>query len=397
MFPVTLQDKHDNVLTVWPPCYGFLQHSNYHGGDDCDEDDDYYDPITYEANEGWTQYVHVWDSSYSLMQSSGRDELLSDLMSMEDIRIIWNSGTHIPMRGKDGSNNIISFQYAFYHADVGDEKPKNAVELWAEYRERPDVTVKSVMEALEAFMDKDRPSCLVWHEKGFMGVVTEDVSEPVPADRCLFYLMVNRLFYQEDEQANVWTFLDKLYMDNWSPLQALAYSRLINAKENLFGEVRVAFTGNEYDNCLFPVTLYTVGIGANMAEPRQTAWRQPSYMAGEGHFRDEDYQSIWYDVPGHEEHELYVNNSMFLPILQPEALQDRVLKEPMLIVAFAKAISLSDKTRNELLYTRYNNDRVNTYTMIRHFQQSNLSNNSSFNVLPSTEWDSILTKLFLGN
>ena len=88
MFPVTLQDKQDNVVTVWPPCYGFLQHSNYHGGDDCDEDSDYYDPITYEANEGWTQYVHVWDSSYSLMQSSGSDELLSNLMSMEDIRII---------------------------------------------------------------------------------------------------------------------------------------------------------------------------------------------------------------------------------------------------------------------------------------------------------------------
>ena len=54
MFPVTLEDTEGNVLTVHPPCYGFLQLRNYNGGVDEDDDeyDDYFDPNMYEATHG---------------------------------------------------------------------------------------------------------------------------------------------------------------------------------------------------------------------------------------------------------------------------------------------------------------------------------------------------------
>ena len=41
MFPVTLQSwkESEDVVTVWPPCYGFLKAGYYQGGDYDDDED----------------------------------------------------------------------------------------------------------------------------------------------------------------------------------------------------------------------------------------------------------------------------------------------------------------------------------------------------------------------
>ena len=387
MFPVTLESKSGDLLTVWPPCYGFMQQENYSGGD-YDEDCDYDSPNTYDVSAGWNLKLNM--GSRSNIVSHGRcvEAVLEDQMSMMGIAYIWNSGTKYPMLGVDhltGELNGLQ-QYDIMNAETGDPCPVSNVTLWARSNNRPDVTERSVLEALEAFIDVGRPSCMVWHQDGFMGVDTS-----CNADRCLLYLMVDRAFYTDHEKHQIYTFLDKHFKEGMTILQALAFSRIFSVSENVFGEKSPSAVGNDYDSCIFPVSLYTVGIGADMAEPRATPWRQGPYTDGDGHLRDDDYSNLTYSGA-----DLAVNNSMFLPVMLPnQSTNDLEIKADSLLLRFVEGISADEETKKNLVFGRWNN-RPNTHTMISHLYSSNLGENENYNVIPKSEWEQLITDLFFG-
>lgn len=397
MFPVTLEDVHGGVMTVWPPCYGFLQKANYNGGDynsdDDDDDYDYYESNTYPISFAWNMITRLYREESSPARADAFQEVVLEReMAMDDIKHIWNSGTHLPIQGvlNSAPETVVSEEFSFADCDIGDPRPKSQVEIWADKNNRPDVTMKLVMETLEEFVDSGRRSCLVWHDEGFMGVETENI----PADRCLFYLMVNRSFYEEGDEGPSQTFLDLWFKKGWTPLQALAFSRIISTSENVFGEKRVAFVGNDWDSCILPISLYDVGIGNRMAEPSATPWRQESYRQDVGHLRDDDYSCISFD-------RYNTNNSMFLPILHPSLIAPDSLKVEGegLLLKFAEEICLDEETRKLLVIGRYGSDdptRVNTYNIITNMMHSGVSNNESFNVIKDDKWEEILENLFFG-
>lgn len=387
MFPVTLEDKHGAVLTVWPPCYGFLQLENYSGGDEYYDDDDDYDPRnTYDVTDGsWNIHLEGPKNPTNVEYGRTEETVLEEVMSFVDIKYIWNSGTRYPMLAFHRGEDTGVFQYNIMDADTGDERPKSSVEIWAEENGRPDVTAKSVLLELEAFMDQGRPSCMVWHEDGFMGVTTD-----VPADRCLFYLMVDRSFYSAHEQNQVKSFLDNYYNGKMSILQALAFSRIFCLSKNMFDEVVPTIVGNDYDSCILPMSLYTVGIARTMTDPRKTPWRQQPYIEGAGHLRDDDYPHLTYEGV-----DLSVNNSMFMPVLHPKLNQTDPIKDDCLLLRYMEEISLDERTRKELIEGRWNT-RPNTHTMIGHLYSSNLGRNERYNTAPMDQWENIITNLFFG-
>lgn len=384
MFPVTLQMDDDSVATVWPPCYGFLQWQNYSGGD---HDPDYESALEYDSNSGWNIRVRLYNSNPSSVSGWVEENVLQDNWSMDEIKIIWNSGTHLPAIGthRDRPDNL--YQYMCMDSQLGDSRPKSNVALWAENNRQPDVTERSIMEALEAFMDVGRTPCIVWHEDGFMGVKTDGVN----ADRCLFYLMVNRHFYEQEEQLAVFSFLDNLYVKGYNILQSLAMSRIFSNTLNVFEEMKPAWSGHDYDSCILPVSLFTVGIGNEMAEPRTTPWRQESYREGEGHLRDDDYTFIQYE----DESEISVNNSMFLPVLHPDLVRrgSTHLNKKCLIHAFIQAISNTEATETKICNGRWNN-RPSTHNMIQCLLHYNLSESESYDVVDLDQWGQIIEDLF---
>lgn len=385
MFPVTLQMDDDSVATVWPPCYGFLQWQNYSGGD---YDPDYEDSsLDYESNSGWNIKASLYHSNPPSISGRIEENILQDNWPMDGIKIIWNSGTHLPVIGTHRDRPDELYQYMCMDSSLGDPRPKSNVALWAEEKESPDVTERSVMEALEAFMDVGRESCLVWHDDGFMGVKTDNVN----ADRCLFYLMVNRHFYEPEEQLAVFSFLDNLYVKGYSILQALALSRIFSNTINVFEEKKPAWSGHDYDSCILPASLFTVGIGSEMAEPRTTPWRQESYREGDGHLRDDDYSYIQYE----DDSELSVNNSMFLPVLHPDLTrrESTHLNKKCLIHAFIQEISKTEATENKICNGRWNS-RPSTHNMIQALLNGNLPENESFDVVELEQWGQIIEDLF---
>lgn len=403
MFPVTLQSwkESEDVVTVWPPCYGFLKAGYYQGGDydedDEDDDPDYYN--TYDSNYGWNIRIKVWSKNMMVRQGTAEENVLENMLPMSEIKYIWNSGTHLPAHGvrRYGDTEYIATQYFREGLENEDPRPPSHVETWAEENNRPDITDRVVMETFAAFMDKDSDSCLVWHEVGFMGVCTEGC----PADRALFYLMLNRTFYTDDEKSAVYEMLNKMYKKGWSPLASLAFSRLINSSVDVFGNERVALTGNDYDSCIFQASLYTVGVGSTMIEPRQTKWRQCEYTEGEGHLRDEDFSSLIYRSEGVRD--CRVNNSMFLPILLPQychlSEETRpIITEKSLLVEFIREVTESETSFAKIVFGyNWNNETAsarsyNMYNIIS--SMSNGLTGSNYTVRPSEEWENILEKLF---
>ncbi len=398
MFPVTLEDTEGNVLTVNPPCYGFLQLRNYNGGvdEDDDEDDDYFDPNMYEATHGWNMHVRVWHEEANVRSADGEEFLLSREMDMCKIKHIWNSGTHMKMLGfrrwRDEKHVAEALSWCSYEDE--DTPPKNNIDRWNSKNPEHQTTPRAVLEAMEAFVDKDRPSCLRWHEKGFMGVATENV----PADRCLFYLMLDRTFYCEDEESQVETFLHKWLVEGWTILQAYVYSRMVSTYTNLLGETKATLVGNDWDACIFPASLFTVGMADKYAEAFQVPWRQQSYRDGCGHFRDEDFKWIHYE--NDETAELRVNNSMFLPVMHPDLVESEseTLKCDNLLINFTRRVSKDERTTNRLIYgiRAETKDLFNIYNIVQRFSSGTLDQSSEYSVIPSSEWDGVMSGLFLG-
>lgn len=396
MFPVTLEDTEGNVLTVHPPCYGFLQLRNYNGGvDEDDYEDEYFDPNMYEATHGWNMHVRVWSEEANVRSADGEEFLLSREMDMCKIKHIWNSGTHMKMLGfrRWRDEKPVSADLGWGAIDHEGEL-KNNIEHWNDKNPEYQTSPRAVLEAMEAFVDKDRPSCLRWHEKGFMGVATENV----PADRCLFYLMLDRTFYCDDEESQVETFLHKWLVEGWTILQAYVYSRMVSTYTNLLGETKATLVGNDWDACIFPASLFTVGMADKYAEAFQVPWRQQSYRDGCGHFRDEDFKWIHYE--NDETAELRVNNSMFLPVMHPDLVENEseILKCDNLLINFTRRVSKDERTANSLIYgiRAETKDLFNIYNIVQRFSSGTMDQSSVYSVIPSSEWDGIMSGLFLG-
>nr|DAE36495.1 MAG TPA: hypothetical protein [Caudoviricetes sp.] len=398
MFPVTLEDTEGNVLTVYPPCYGFLQLRNYNGGADEGDDgkyDEYFEPNTYEATRGWNMHVKVWSEASNIRSADGQDCLLSDEMDMCDIKHIWNSGTHLDMLGFLSYRDKKPVTKGLGWGNIDQEgELKNNIERWNDKNPEYQTTPRAVLEAMEAFVDKDRPSCLRWHEKGFMGVATENVH----ADRCLFYLMLDRTFYCEDEESQVETFLHKWLVEGWTILQAYVYSRMVSTYTNLLGETKTTLVGNDWDACIFPASLFTVGMADKYTEAFKVPWRQQSYNHGCGHFRDEDFK--WISYENNETSDLRVNNSMFLPVMHPDLVKSgsETLECDNLLVNFVRRVSKGERTADKLLYGNRieTKDMFNIYNIIQRFSSGTLDQSSEYSVVPSSEWDGIMSGLFLG-
>lgn len=403
MFPVTLVDDKDEALTVWPPCYGFLKLCNYERQDGCDDDDDWdYDDYStrYECNEGWNILMTSYHSDRMSNQvknaSAPSEEILGDLFPMTSIKEIWNSGTHFPLYGRlYGKTKVVAEQYDHPLAETGDvgktERPLSNVETWAQSANMPEVTVKAVMDMFEDWLDHGRESCFVWKDNGCFGVKTDGT----PADRALFYLMLNRSLYTNEESEQVHEMLDNIYFHEMTPVQALILSRLIiTSNKGLFGETQNVWVGNDYDSCLLPASLITVGMGRRFKDKIQVEWRQDEYRSGLGHKRDDDFSHLEYKDPY-----TTLNNSMFLPILHPSLskVTNKVqeISERCLMVAFAEAISLDEATFNKIKKNQYTNNPVNLYHMIQVLNGGNLGSNKNYQVKSPSEWKDILFKLFM--
>lgn len=399
MFPVSLEFKGGAVATLLPPCYGFLKHNQWNGGGD----DDY--KISYECIEGWNYQFELEKDNYSSLDYGNEPEeiVLADEYDLSSLATIWNSGTHYSMWGVEyfgdqpHSEQFFSERRGSYDAnpicDPGEAvRPKNNVELWAS-KEGNDstVTTKQVMELFESWLDKELPSCFEWKDNGCFGVQAS-----ANADRCLFYLMLNRSLNSGTEVDQVFTLLDLIYNQKINPVVALMTSRIVVQGKNLLtGKDRVQWVGNDYDNCIFPISLITTGICTRYEEPVQIKWRQEPYSSGEGHSRDEDYPSLAYkgkDMPG-------VNNSMFLPIMHPELCgvnwetknEEREIKSNSLLIDFCRAISLDDETFNRLHKNRLG--RIDFYGAVQCFSSGTSYVENNFSVTPSEQWIELVVSL----
>lgn len=396
MFPVSLEFKDGEVATVFPPCYGFLKHNQWDGGGD----DDY--QITYEVIDGWHFQFEGrnWRSSVNMEGMEPEEVVLGDYYSLSNLSTIWNSGTHYPMWGVREFNEEPEVEQYFSDkgamgasmCEVGKaERPLSNVEIWAS-KEGNDatVTMKRVMEMFDSWLDSELECCFEWQENGCFGVKAS-----APADRCLFYLMLNRSLNSDNEYDVTATMLDLIFHKKVNPVVALFTSRIVVlGSKSLMGDKKVEWIGNDYDSCIFPISLISTGICSRFEEPVQIEWRQKPYSEGEGHKRDEDFANLMYDGEFPR-----VNNSMFLPIMHPYLNsvswgtpdEDCKIKGNPLMVDFCRAISLDEDTFNKLHKNSFG--RVDFYGTIQRLTTGSRYVEEHYSVIPSEQWIDLVVNL----
>lgn len=387
MFPVTLTpyNRLKNPQTVSPPCYGFLKHGQVDGGDDGDY------LIEYPVSDGWnSRHTSSYGYEDSLEYDGYQNEfIVSDCIGLHEIEGIWNSGTHFPEIGEvDGEESVHQFRdFEMEMLPINEplRKPINHVEDWAEKHSMPEVTIQAVMNSFEECLDKDNTSCFLWDGDMF------GVKANVAADRCLFYLMLNRFLWVDYEKGSANLMLDLMYLEKEKPMTAFLMARLLSRSKNLMSnEETLYWSGSDNDSCILPMSLISVGHAAKFEEPVQVHWRQESYNAGDGHLRDDDFDAI--SREGKEYGGL--SNSMFLPILHPQQSMDFKIpiKEEALFVAFSREISLDEATFNRL--TSYDSRTlVNSYRFLSEIQRAGSSD--MLKTKPKSEWVVILKNLLL--
>lgn len=404
MFPVSLEFYNGNVVTVNPPCYGFLKQgnwSNISSFDHDEDDDDYYDDGSpeYEYCEGWNIIYDVSgtssrefnDRSISLYgYFDGESNELGSVFDLSNIRYIWNSGTHYPLIGEDEGEPVCG-QYDHIEGECAPleniVQPLDNVQKWVkENRWEEPITVKTVMDMFEEYVDYGKDSCFVWQENGCFGVTAA-----TNADRCLFYLMINRSLHQKEEQENVFMMLDCLFKDKMTPVQALMVSRIIVENVNFLGEKTVEWVGNDYDSCILPLTLINEGHGSLFSEPVSVEWRQKSYNKSSGHLRDECYCNITRQFE-----DLRVNNSMFIPLLHPElsSSENPCIYGKSFLLAFVEEICLDVESRVKMTTRRA--PHLDLYKMYSTLMNVKVDlPTSGYNVKPSCEWVDIVKNILL--
>ena len=91
---------------------------------------------------------------------------------------------------------------------------------------------------------------------------------------------------------------------------------------------------------------------------------------------------------------------MFLPVMHPDLVKDgsETLKGDNLLVNFTRRVSKNEKTANRLIYgiRAEAKDLFNIYNIIQRFSSGTLDQSSEYSVIPSSEWDGIMSGLFLG-
>lgn len=407
MFPVTLEFHDNTVVTVLPPCYGFLKKGNWSGGyyssDDDDDDDDYYD-TTYEVEDGswvinYRRYgAGPFERNISNESRSLKEVCMASRYSLDNLKYIWNSGTHLPLFGICHDGSVYTQSAKERNGEIfkeGEFVPEpDFVSSWAEENGiEGDWNVPKVMSLFEEYLDRDSESCIVWHSDGFMGVKAD-----FPADRCLFYLMLNRFLNYGDEKSSINTMMKEIVVNGLTPMQALLLARtIVENKHFLTQSEEPQWYGNDYDNCLLPISLITVGQGKRFSSAIQVNWRQSPYPDSEGHLRDEDYPSIFYSDLSN----LRVSNSMFLPLLHPELCdagndQNEIKGQIPLSVEFVNRISLNTQTKNQILHYGSAQGAPNMHrimSILMHERPD--AENSQYRVVPRSEWVGIVKDLLL--
>lgn len=388
MFPVTLESVGGLLQTYQTPCYGFL-----HEGEWWDEG--------YSFVDGWQNMVSYPYHPASPQQPFGHYCLQNygstvfseeDRIELDDLRYIWNSGSVLPTIGLGKDNNpknpIAKQHWGSSKISYGEEPPTpvDNVALWSQ-ASGISYTRKEFLEALESWIDAGRSSAMVWDHRGFMGVRAD-----VPADRALFYLMVDRELWDNNVKSKTNFIMDQIHKKGRNPMIAFLMSRLVSIETNAVGQTKMYYTGNTGDNCILPDSLLVKGLGSKYKEPLAVEWEQSCYSDNCPHERDEDIderEGGWYFES--EEFCATVSNSMFNPLF-------------MLEQSSTSAVSLIGEGEeatpiNKLFGIEVLGESVFRSSNYRYWEIGEIINalsESDETKIPSSEWEDVMYKLLMG-
>lgn len=384
MFPVSLEDTEGTIITYQPPCYGFLRQEEweyesesgcdgltiaFHHPRRCGENNPKEKPFGTQR----LGYFASWNSS-------------DNYIAMENLKAIWNSGTHMPFVGLDTDGKTpIAWERGSTLTYNKDELPpvRNNVDRWSEENPEYAITTKEVMDTMEAWLDKDSEKVTIWHEEGFMGADTSKA----PADRVMFYLMLNRELNTQEYYSKTKTFLDNWLIKKQPPMVAFLMSRLIMVVKTAFNE-RVEYSGNSGDSCILPDYLICKGLGKHYLEPVQVKWLQEPYTSGEGHKRDEDLEELEFDHPDFKQD---VSSSLFFALFQLEELSSGL---KLLGSSEEKAVPVAVLFRN-LVIPRESSAFNNYISNLAHY--CDVAESRKELLLPREKWESEIFNLLMDN
>lgn len=384
MFPVSLEDTKGQTLTYQPPCYGFLRQEEWE----------------YESESGCDGLAVTFQHPYRCGENNPPDKPFGNqrlgyfaswntsdrYIAMENLKAIWNSGTHMPFIGvaKDGVTPIAWERGSNLVYDKDELPPvHNNVDRWSEENPEYAVTTKEVMDTMEAWLDKDSEKITIWHEEGFMGADTTKA----PADRVMFYLMFNRELNTPEYYSKTKTFLDNWLIKKQPPMVAFLMSRLIMIVQTALGE-RVDYSGNSGDSCILPDYLICKGLGKSYLEPVQINWMQEPYTSGEGHKRDEDLEELTFS---HPEYSQEVSSSLFFAVFQLKDLNSGL---ELKTAPNEKAVPVAALFRNAVIPRQ--NQYFNSYiSNLAHYCDMVESRKES--LAPRKDWESIVFNILMDN
>lgn len=310
MFPVTIESHDGRLQTYATACYGFLRDYEW-------EDNDY------SFCDGWNRLITYPYRPSTPTEPFGRNCLWhygnthysqNPRIDLNEAKHIWNSGSVLPYVGLSQSGNAhIAFQSEgsslYYAGETTPEKIDN-VERWS--REKGiSYTRREFLTALENYVDKDQESAIVWDSRGFMGVRTD-----IPADRSLFYLMIDRELWDLNNYKKTSFILNQIHDKGRNPMIAFLMSRLVSIITGAFGD-EFYYCGNSHDGCILPDSLIVKGLGAKYESPTSIPWFQQAYVTGNGHMRDEDIDDEDGDWEfNHDDYSQRVSASLFNSVFQ---------------------------------------------------------------------------------
>lgn len=389
MFPVSLEYLNGRVQTYQTPCYGFLRDCEWE-----DNDYDFCDGFNRKLlRPNWISPTSehpygencIWHMA-GIKQSSDRRG------NLEELRYIWNSGSVLPTIGyeADGVTEMVHQAYngpVQYLRDGEFTPPIDNVERWAKEK-GIEYSKKQFLLDLEKCIDAGRESILVFHDKGFTGVRADQ-----PADRCLFYLMVDRELCDVNYYKKSCFILDQVFEKGRNAMIAFLMSRLISVIEGVFGD-EIFYSGNGNDSCILPDTLICKGLGSKYLNPVSVNWFQDPYTSGNGHIRDED---IYDDYDGFYFSSKYLSSSvspsMFNSVLLLENIESNIEGERLVTVLSGEsdpAIPLNRIFVEEVCKPSRNSSV--------HFWDlgSYLEDRKSSLLIPPEQWEPLIYKLLIG-
>lgn len=339
MFPVTLEAADGRLQTYSTACYGFLRGYEW-------EDDDY------DFCQGWNRLVtYPWAPS-SATEPFGRNCIYhygnakcdqNPRIELEDLKTIWNSGAVLPFIGlAQNSDAWIAFQtYCGAVTYGGEARPEKLDNIARWSRERGiEYTREQFLLALQDHVDAGQESALLFDQRGFTGVRAD-----VPADRALFYLMIDRELWEDNEYQKIRFMMEQIHDKGRNPMIAFLMSRLISTTSGALSDDEPYYCGHTHDNCILPDSLIVKGLGKKYQSPTSIDWFQAEYTSGNGHLRDDDideeYDSWGFSGDGYScRHSSSIFNSVFM--LEQEGDKPTTLKgsdEPAIPVKvlFARA------------------------------------------------------------